>query len=219
MNKQLIPCLLLGTVGLCFLGAASSGYRNSYEHLEAGIRPLPVKNLDVSEAGYISVTTPGGEYIVDRRDVSSLSAHNYEIDGGMRVWELTVSERSANTVRFYYTKAIPTEPVKGGNPDQEGVGGKLDSLDGKDAKASPGKKDTESTLKVPVRKSYPATTHAHTIEFRVGTLEELDEVYAYFCLMVYGWSPRQERAESARTLHPLILKSPPWSDWDNKDEH
>lgn len=220
MSKQLIPCLLLATVGLCFLGSTFTG-KYGLKSPDPGIRPQALKNPIVSVNGVISVTTPGGEYIIDRRDVMSISAHTYEIDGGMRVWEVTLSERSPNTIRWYFTKLLPTESVTVGSPSDEGTGGKLDTLDGKGTNAPPSKqeKEKESKLIVPVRKSYPSSTHAHTIEYRVRTLEQLDEIYAYFCLMVYGWSPKHERPPEDRAIYPHDIKDPAWNDWDNENDH
>lgn len=223
MNRHFIPCLLLGIVGLGFLGAASGNRYDIASPLD-GSRPQRFKNEgprdSVTATGYITVTTPSGEYITDRREVTSLSAHTYEIEGGMRVWEVTLSERSANTIRWYYTKALPVEPVTAGSPSDEGTGGKLDTLDGKKSKAAPAANaDPESKLKVPVRKSYPGTTHAHTVEFRTTSLQQLDELYAYLCLMVYGWSPKHERPVEARKIYPFTLEEPAWGDWDNEKDH
>ena len=140
----------------------------------------------------------------------SVSCLTYELAGGMRVWEVTVSERSSNTVRFYYSRPVVTPPATAGRPSDEGTGGKLDTLDGKSS-AKPGASPSaapESTLLAPVRKNYPETTCAHTIEFRVSDLPELDGIYSYLTLMVYGWSPKVERPPSARRLRGWTLSSP-----------
>jgi hypothetical protein len=204
----------LGLTGLLFVAAESSTQNGQppYGH-EFGIRPHPAQNSDVPRAGYLVVTMPGGEYLIDRRDVISLSAQNYQIQGGMRVWEVTVSERSSHSARFYYTRPLKTAKVHAGDPPDEGEGGKLDKY--KDEGASPvpdNPAERESQLTVPVRKEYPATTHAHTIEFRVESLEKLEEIYSYFCLMVYGWSPVQERRKEDRGLRTHVVKEA-WKDW------
>lgn len=210
-NKNI---LYLGLAASCllFMGAQTP-ISNQLE-----VRPLrqhPIKNLDVPEAGYLVITTPGGEWIGDRRDVMSVSCHTYELAGGMRVWEVTVSERSSNIVRFYYSKPIETTPATAGSPSEEGVGGKLDTLDGKSSAkpGSPASTARESKLLAPVRKNYPETTHAHTIEYRVADLTELDGIYSYLTLMVYGWSPKVERPPTARKLR-IHSVSPPWHDWE-----
>lgn len=212
MSQPKLLYLGLAVSGLIFMGAQNPGGNQ----LEVGaLRPRPGKNIDVPDAGYIVVTTPGGEWITDRRDVMSVSCHTYELAGGMRVWEVTVSERSSNTVRFYYSKPIETKPASAGSPSDEGTGGKLDPLEGKSSAkpASTQAPDKESTLLAPVRKHYPETTHAHTIEFRVSDLTELDGIYSYLTLMVYGWSAKTERPIEARKprIHEV---SPRWHDWD-----
>lgn len=212
MSKNSILYLGLAASGLLFMGAQNLG-SNQLE--VRAMRPHPLQNIDVPGAGYLVVTTPGGEWIADRRDVMSVSCHTYELAGGMRVWEVTVSERSSNTVRFYYSKPIDIIPVSGGSPSDEGTGGKLDTLDGKStAKPAATQSPVQgSTLAVPVRKNYPETTHAHTIEYRIADLTELDGIYTYLTLMVYGWSPKVERPTTARKLR-IHSVSPPWHDWE-----
>ncbi|HWB03422.1 MAG TPA: hypothetical protein VG796_10385 [Verrucomicrobiales bacterium] len=209
MKTTSVLLVLLGISGLLFLGAE--------DNLPTGFRPHPRQNTDVPKAGYLVVTTPAGEYVVDRRDVMSLSSHNYEINGGMRVWEVTVSERSTNTVRFYYTKKIETKAELAGDASDEGEGGKLDKLRRDSGTTRPPlpPQVKESKLRLPVRKDYPATTHSHTIEFRLNKLQDLEEIYSYFTLMVYGWSPKQERPASARDMKVLEVGGPRWSDWDD----
>jgi len=219
MKTSSVLLVLLGISGLLFLGAENNLQNGQppYGHLP-GLRPHPRQNPDVPKTGgYLVVTTPAGEYLIDRRDVMSLSSHNYEINGGMRVWEVTVSERSTNTVRFYYTKKIETKAELAGDASEEGEGGKLDKLrrDSSSTQPLPPLQVKESKLRLPVRKEYPATTHSHTIEFRMNKLQDLEEIYAYFTLMVYGWSPKQERSPSARDLRGLEVGGPKWSDWDD----
>ena len=212
MSKHSLLYLGLAASGLLFMGAQNL----ESDQIEVGaLRPRPGQNRLVPNAGYLVVTTPGGEWITDRRDVMSVSCHTYEVSAGMRVWEVTVSERSANTVRFYYSKPIAPIPVNAGSPSEEGTGGKLDSLDGKSTttSASAPASSRESGLIAPVRKDYPETTHAHTIEFRISDLAELDGIYAYLTLMVYGWSPKAERPVEARSPRVHEVSSS-WHDWD-----
>ena len=212
MSKNSILYLGLAASGLLFMGAQNL---DSNQLEVRPMRPHPIQNLGVPGAGYLVVTTPGGEWIADRRDVMSVSCHTYELAGGMRVWEVTVSERSSNTVRFYYSKPIEIIPVSGSRPSDEGTGGKLDTLDGKST-AKPASTQSSvqgSTLAVPVRKNYPETTHAHTIEYRIADLTELDGIYTYLTLMVYGWSPKVERPPLARKPR-IDSVSPPWHDWE-----
>ncbi len=217
MNRKILPYLGLALIGLFFLGATDPLANTRFV---SAFRPQPSQNLpNVPGAGYLVVTTAGGEWICDRRDVMSVSCHTYELAGSVRVWEVTVSERSSNTLRFYCTKPIEVDEVQTGSPSEEGAGGKLDTLTGQSttAPASLPTGNSKDTLRVPVRKSYPETTHAHTIEFRVKDLEELDSIYAYLTLMVYGWSPKFERPPSARKLRTHEVP-PAWLDWNQTPE-
>lgn len=211
MKRNLIICLATGLTGLIFLGATgrSSGYLDWQI-----IRPHPVQNNEMpAQAGYLVVSCSGGEYVVDRRDIVGLSCHTYYTSSGMQVWEVTASDRSSNTVRWYLTQAVTTPVLRSGSPSDEGTGGKLDPLDKKssagDAFVPP---PPYTKLELPITKDYPEATHSHSIEFRVSRKNELDDIYAYLCLMVYGWSPQQERPREARNIR--VHQTPgAWNDW------
>ncbi len=215
MNKKILLYSGLAATGFLFLAADDPSAEPRYV---AALRPQPTKNIpSVPNAGYLVITSSGGEWICDRRDVMSVSCHTYELAGSTRVWEVTISERSSNSVRYYYTKPIQVEPVRAGSPSEEGAGGKLDSLSGQSTSIPAAPTSTEEKgLKVPVRKVYPEATHAHTIEFRVSTLDELNDIYAYLTLMVYGWSPKIERPPDARKLRTMEV-TPVWQDWNNTE--
>jgi len=121
-----------------------------------------------SQAAFWRCELPGGIFVVSLPSVSLVSTHEYVVDGAARVTELTVGTNSAVVARFYYLEPmIPQSPL--------GIGQTL--LD----KAQQRVQDAASQAGVEavwqkVIKNYPATTHAHTVEYRMETLEQLQRV-------------------------------------------
>jgi len=117
------------------------------------------------------VEVPDGGYQVDLRQVTSVSVHRYLVDGAMQVDELTVDTLGNTVARFYVTG--PNEGVQA----PRGVGQSLiDQAENKlqDVKKRAGLLEWMDRA---VIKSYPTTTHAHTVEFRFQSREQLMELY------------------------------------------
>ena len=113
---------------------------------------------------------PGGIYEVATRAIISVSRHEYVVDGVARVTEVNVDTQGNMAVRFYYI-----EPNTAKAP--LGVGqSALDRVSdlAKEAAQRAGGADVWKR----VIKSYPTTTHAHTIEYRVESDEELKKIFA-----------------------------------------
>jgi hypothetical protein len=112
---------------------------------------------------------PGGTYEVATRAIISVSRHEYVVDGVARVTEVNVDTQGNMAVRFYYI-----EPNTAKAP--LGVGqSALDRVSdlAKEAAQRAGGGDVWKR----VIKSYPTTTHAHTIEYRVESDEELKKIF------------------------------------------
>ncbi len=110
----------------------------------------------------------GGHYMVRLDRVASVSRHEYVVDGAARVVEVTVATNSSALARFYYL-----EPV--------GAGGAL-SVAGAAAERARDAADevsrrTTGTGAYQVVKNYPASTHAHTVEYVIPSLLQLDSLY------------------------------------------
>ena len=114
---------------------------------------------------------PGGVFIVDPVTISSVSSHEYIVDGVARVTELTIATTGAIVARFYYL-----EPLKVKSPVD--VGQSL--IDKVDEKIQEGTARLEQAGVEPiwkkVIKNYPLSTHAHTVEYRVESKEQLDKI-------------------------------------------
>ena len=133
--------------------------------------PLSAQNEGTDTAGGIRFWTAelaGGHYMVRLGSIVSASRHEYISDGVARVVEVTIATDSSIAARFYFVEAVG----KNSSFNTPGIIAKrvestVDKIGGR------GGVDSDTT----VVKNYPASTHAHTVEFRVGSLGELDSLY------------------------------------------
>jgi hypothetical protein len=112
---------------------------------------------------------PGGTYQVLVSAMLSVSSHEYVVDGAARVTEVNVDTTGQLAVRFYYIESAVTS-----GPGGIGAAtiGKVQGLLAEAAERS----GTDAWKKVV--KSYPVTTHARTVEYRVAERESLDKIFA-----------------------------------------
>ena len=111
---------------------------------------------------------PGGEYSVNLGAITSVSKHSYVLDGTLLVTEATVDTTGTALARFYYIEPITKDTTFNAlariqkraeelrNRGQSRTGTKADEM---------------------AQKSYPTTTHARTIEFRIMNEVELNALY------------------------------------------
>lgn len=112
---------------------------------------------------------PGGTYEVALRNIVSVSSHDYVVDNVARVTEVNVDTNGSMVVRFYYL-----EPVKPATPS--GIGqSALDRVQDL-AKEAAGRVGVDQVWQK-VAKNYPTTTHAHTIEYRLETKDQLTKLF------------------------------------------
>jgi len=114
---------------------------------------------------------PGGTYEVAVRNIVSVSIHDYVVDAVARVTEMNIETPGSTEVRFYYLEPLtPTSPV--------GVGqSALDKVQELANEASQRLNPGDEPPWEKVVKNYPTTTHAHTVEFRLDTLEDLQTLF------------------------------------------
>ncbi len=103
------------------------------------------------------------------RNIVSVSSHDYVVDNVARVTEVNVDTTGSMVVRFYYL-----EPVKPATPS--GIGqSALDRVQDL-AKEAAGRVGVDQVWQK-VSKNYPTTTHAHTIEYRLETKDQLTKLF------------------------------------------
>jgi len=125
--------------------------------------------LDASaQAAFWRCELPGGVYMVSLPTVASVSTHEYVVDGVARVTEFTVATNSAVVARFYYLEPmVPKSPV--------GMGQSVLDKVQQRAEEAAGRAGVEEVWKKVV-KNYPLTTHAHTVEYRVDSLDQIKKL-------------------------------------------
>lgn len=111
---------------------------------------------------------PGGDYIVALDRISSISKHTYILDGNLRVTEVVIDTNGNSLARFYYI--IPVSEDSNSN-----VASRLTER-GKELLDKVGER-TGNNINTAVIKQYPTTTHAKTIEYRVTSDHELNQLF------------------------------------------
>lgn len=150
-------CAFLGAIGLLAAPLAAKAQAQD---------PAPTKVRNA--IALFSCVTPGGTYKVAVRAIISVSSHEYVVDG-TRVTEVNIDTGGNALVRFYHLEILPTQAPLG-------IGqGALDKLNSA-AKELSSRTETSDVWKKVV-KSYPTSTHAHTIEYRLAEKSELMKIF------------------------------------------
>ena len=112
---------------------------------------------------------PGGTYEIVVGAMVSVSSHEYVVDGTARVTEVNVDTTGQMAVRFYYI-----EPAMQSGPAGIGAAtfGKVQGL------ATEAAERSGSDAWKKVVKSYPTTTHARTVEYRLASKDALNKIFA-----------------------------------------
>ncbi len=112
---------------------------------------------------------PGGTYEVAVRAIIAVASHEYLVDGVARVTEVNIDTAGSLLARFYYLEPVtPTAPLGIGNAAIEQTQRLL--------KAAAEKSGQDVWQKV--IKNYPTTTHARTVEYRVESIDQLNQIYS-----------------------------------------
>jgi hypothetical protein len=110
--------------------------------------------------GFWRAILPGGIFRVRLDRIQSVSTHEYGIEPLTRVTELTVETGGSLATRFYYQEIVtPQAPL--------GIGQSAIDLVKEKTEEAAGKIVGDTGLWKKVTKIYPATTHAHTVEYRL----------------------------------------------------
>ncbi|HWL52780.1 MAG TPA: hypothetical protein VNQ90_10110 [Chthoniobacteraceae bacterium] len=164
-RRPTIPSLLRCGLPLLFLALASlpaPAQRPSPS-------PSPRSNPAASRVALWRCTTPGGTFVVSIPQIVSIGMHEYVVDGAARVTELNIDTTGNALVRYYYLEPItPQTPMAVGQSALT----KLKEL----AEEAASRVDEEETWRKVV-KTYPGSTHARTIEFRVDSKEQLTKIF------------------------------------------
>ena len=122
-------------------------------------------------------TLPGGVYEVFLRQITAISTAEYVVEGGIKVTQLTIDTTGKTEARFYYMQTLAQ--AANGGPAQTAANAaqqKLQQATDRVTSAMTGGVANEA-MNTMVVKTYPTTTHANTVEYRVATLGEIDELF------------------------------------------
>lgn len=136
--------------------------------------------------GFLSIDHKGGRFLVPFHKIVSVSRHDFMVDGGGMVHELTIDTEGSVIARYYYLESPlennPTNAAQILNNRLEKVRGMVEDRTGQDTRV--------------VIKHYPDTTHAKTVEFNVSSTEVLERIYRH----IYDdWVERNGKGDG-RTL-------------------
>jgi hypothetical protein len=123
----------------------------------------------LAEAAFWRCEMPGGVFVVNLPTISSASTHEYIVDGIGRVTELTIVTTGSVVARFYYIEVLqPKSPIGLGQSVMDKAQEKAEELA---TRVSP-----EPVWKKVV-KNYPTSTHAHTVEYRLESREQVTKLF------------------------------------------
>jgi hypothetical protein len=125
--------------------------------------------FSLQAAAFWRCTLPGGTYLVDVSKIAAISTHEYLVDGTQRVTEMTIDTVGSTVARFYYIE--PNLPTTAGttNAVTDLIKDKVDRATALTGMEAPWQK---------VIKNYPLTTHAHTVEYRVESKDQITKIFS-----------------------------------------
>jgi len=135
--------------------------------LMLGQTPTPTPDTP-PDRGVWRAELPGGTFVVALTAITSVSSHEYVVDNTTRVTEVTVAMIGSVIGRFYYLE--PNTPQAPGGIGQSTINFMQEKL-------VEGAERTGSDAWKKVIKSYPTSTHAHTVEYRIESKETLRKIY------------------------------------------
>jgi hypothetical protein len=125
---------------------------------------------DFETITYWKAELPGGTYIIAHDSVNGVSSQEYVLDGTARVTEVNISTSGVMQPRFYYIEPLtPIAPVAAA---QGAVDRAKSALEEAASRLVPG-----DPVWAKVIKTYPTTTHAGTIEYRIETKQQIENLY------------------------------------------
>ena len=138
---------------------------------DASPAPSPTGTTVTGPAGFWKCELPGGTFLVALRNLQSVSTHEYVVDGAARVTEVTVATASSVEARFYYLEPMTVRSTSAAVPASiQTLQQRVTDLGTQRAPVEP--------VWEKVVKTYPTTTHAHTVEYRLTSLANLQQIYA-----------------------------------------
>ena len=167
--KMIVTWLLVGSSSLLLAqGNANqpSGNANAGNDLEARVRELE----SPSNPRFWQCNINGGEVMVAVDRIGAISKSQFLLDGGLLCTEVTIDTLGGQSLtRIYHV--VPATQAAAPNAASRIVDRAKEVVDNSANRAG-------LRMHEMVQKTYPTTTHAHTVEFRVMDLADLEALYA-----------------------------------------
>lgn len=122
-----------------------------------------------NRTGFWDCAVPGGNFTISLGKIASVSIHEFTVTGG-RVTEVNVDTEGSVCARFYFMEPIS---VGGALSGAQLVKERANEL----AEAVADRTGTDKVWKKVV-KDYPLATHAHTVEYRLQSREDVAAIHA-----------------------------------------
>lgn len=173
--------LLVGLVSLVIAGSA---------HAQTQPQPNPPSDQNAALRAW-EATFKRGHYLVWLSSIASVSKHEYVADGAARVVEVNIATDSSVQARIYFLEPVTAENSSGvAGAGQAILDRARQAVSNVAERVAPGSSDMR------VVKNYPASTHAHTVEFVVDAEETLDSLYKSLLTAVKSGRGRSWKEES-----------------------
>lgn len=137
--------------------------------------PTPVRDRRQAELrrAFWKAELPGGQYLVALGAIQAVATQQYVLDGAARVVEVNVVTTGPFQPRFYYVEPFAAAAMAPAVPGAQTAISRAESTaQNLAARVVPG-----DPLWAKVVKNYPTTTHAGTLEFRLESREQLDQLF------------------------------------------
>jgi hypothetical protein len=160
--KASIPLILLALCTTVFGQTPSAAVSPTPLPLESSASPVqeqqPIWRCEL----------PGGIAEVAVRSIVSVSSHEYTVDGTSRVVEVNIDTLGNMALRFYFIALQPPAAPLGAGQSALDRAREI-------AKDLSGRTGMDGDLRR-AAKNYPASTHSHTVEYRLESEEQLKKV-------------------------------------------
>jgi hypothetical protein len=130
--------------------------------------PSPDQGESNPDRGVWRAELPGGTFIAALSSITTVSQHEYVVDGAARVTEVAIGMIGSVQARFYFI-----EPNGPGTPD--GIGQSTINFVQEKLGEAADRSGTDVWKKVV--KKYPEATHAHTVEYRLDSKQSLQKLF------------------------------------------
>jgi hypothetical protein len=168
MNLRLALPLLLLLTTMTALAQNSNNNSGGSTTGPTSTQPFPE---DHRQDGVWTGSLKGGRYVVKCAQIIALSKHEYVADAAARVVEVNLALSTSMVVRFYYLEPVRLEGGGVVAAGQQAIDKARQMVQTAAERISP------SLTQPKVVKSYPASTHAHTVEYVISDEARLNSLF------------------------------------------